>query len=147
MKPLPGSLQDLTNLSLVIALLACTPATSADLSESGNPESGSPKTEKLGRLFFTPEQRHLLDLGYARNAARDGNSSAVLTVNGIVQKHGGARTVWINGVAQSASNDGEPNPAAQTVNIPGRSQRVKLKVGERLLLGQPTSSPQGTPDK
>ena len=96
----------------------------------------------LGRLFFTPEQRTQLDYANARNSVADGNSSSVFTVNGIVQKNGGARTVWVNGVAQSERNSRERNTSAQTVTVPGQSRPVKLKVGEKILLDQsPPTSP------
>ena len=91
---------------------------------------------QLGRLFFTPEQRSKLDYTHARDAAADGDTSAILTVNGIVQKNGGARTVWVNGVAQS-NDHGERNTTAQSVSIPGKSRPVKLKVGDKILLDQP----------
>ena len=91
---------------------------------------------QLGRLFFTPEQRSKLDYAHARNAAADGDTSAILTVNGIVQKNGGARTVWVNGVAQS-NDHGEHNTSSQSVSIPGKSRPVKLKVGDKILLDQP----------
>jgi hypothetical protein len=96
---------------------------------------------QLGRLFFTPEQRAQLDYTHARDAAADGDSSAILTVNGIVQKNGGARTVWVNGVAQSADG-GERNTTAQSVNIPGKSRPVKLKVGDKIMLDQPSPASQ-----
>lgn len=116
-------------LSTAITLFSC-PAASA---------------EALGRLFFTPEQRLQLDYAYARNATADGGSSAVLTVNGIVQKDGGARTVWVNGVSQNANNNGERSPTAQTVNVPGKTQPVKLKVGQKILLDQPAPTSPGSP--
>lgn len=96
----------------------------------------SANAANLGRLFFTPEQRAQLDYAYARDATADGSASAILTVNGIVQKHGGARTVWINGVAQSAGNSSENTPAAQTVTVPGKAHPVKIKVGQKILLDQ-----------
>lgn len=111
-------------------LLACIPSASADT---------------LGRLFFTPEQRQQLDYAHARNAAANGNTAAILTVNGIVQKHGGARTVWVNGVAQSADNSGERNPTAQTVAVPGKSRPVKLKVGDKIMLDQSAPAIQDAP--
>jgi hypothetical protein len=112
-----------------LLLLASIPAAQADT---------------LGRLFFTPEQRKQLDYSYARTATTEGNSSPVLTVNGIVQKQGGARTVWINGVPQSAGINSERTPTAQTVSVPG-SRPVKLKVGEKILLDQPVpASPNAT---
>ena len=66
----------------------------------------------------------------------------MVTVNGIVQKDGGARTVWINGVAQSAGNSGERTPTAQTVTVPGKPHPVKLKVGQKILLDQPVQTNQ-----
>ncbi|HUV99580.1 MAG TPA: hypothetical protein VMV88_05420, partial [Gallionella sp.] len=57
---------------------------------------------ELGRIFFTPEQRAQLDYSYAQGADSDNNNSRVLILNGIVQQHGGKRTVWINGVPQLA---------------------------------------------
>ena len=93
-----------------------------------------PKSRTLGRLFFTPQQRNQLDYAYARNTPVQGGSSPFVTVNGIVQKQGGPRTVWINGSSQTADNNGERNPTAQTVAIPGKAQAVKIKVGDKVLL-------------
>ena len=105
----------------------------------------STQAGSLGRLFFTPEQRTQLEHEHTRTAtaatrnatAEDGSSSSVLTVNGIVQKKGGGRTVWINGVAQSAGNSDEHSPEALPVSVPGQSHPVKLKVGQKLILDQP----------
>jgi len=101
--------------------------------------------DNLGRLFFTPAQRAQLDYNYARNAPAEGNSSSVLTVNGIVQKNGGARTVWVNGVAQSVGKNNEGTATTQTVTIPGKSHPVKIKVGQKILLDQPAATKQDTP--
>ena len=98
---------------------------------------------QLGRLFFTPEQRSRLDYAHARDAAAEGDTSSILTVNGIVQKNGGARTVWVNGVAQS-NDHGERNTTAQSVSIPGKSRPVKLKVGDKILLDQPAPGSQNS---
>lgn len=94
--------------------------------------------EGLGRLFFTPEQRAQLEQGKSQSAD-PGGGSRVLTVNGIVQKHGGARTVWINGIAQPATGGDERAPESIPVAIPGQSQPVKLKVGQKLLVDPPAS--------
>lgn len=127
MKPLNASrvsLQNFTNRGIAIILLSSSGVSIADAAS-------------LGRLFFTPEQRAQLDYVYARNAPAEGNASPALTVNGIVQKQGGARTIWINGVAQNADTGEERNPTVQTVTVPGKSRPLKLKVGERILLDQP----------
>jgi len=111
-------------------LLACNPSANA---------------ANLGRLFFTPEQRTHLDYAHARNAPVEGNASPFFTVNGIVQKQGGARTVWVNGVSQNADHTGERTPTTQTVTIPGKSQVIKMKVGDKILLEQPPQTPQAAP--
>jgi hypothetical protein len=125
-----GTLQSFKTLTITVILLACIPSANA---------------ANLGRLFFTPEQRTHLDYAYARNAPVEGNASPFFTVNGIVQKQGGARTVWVNGVSQNADNTGEHTPTAQTVTIPGKSHVVRMKVGDKILLDQPAQTPQAAP--
>ena len=105
-----------------------------------NAQAGS-----LGRLFFTPEQRAQLESMRAHNAAaaataataEEGDTTSELMVNGIVQKHGGGRTVWVNGKAQNAGNSDERSPESLAVAVPGKSQPVKVKVGQKLLLDNP----------
>lgn len=87
---------------------------------------------ELGRLFFTPDQRAQLDFNFAQGDG-SGNNSHVLILNGIVQKHGGKRTAWINGVPQSVRND-ERSPESVPVPLPGQNKSVKLKVGQHVLL-------------
>lgn len=60
----------------------------------------------LGRLFFTPEQREILDRqrqthapGHAPN-----RTEPTLTVNGIVMRSNAQNTVWINGLAHTADD-------------------------------------------
>ena len=91
--------------------------------------------ERLGRLFFTPEQRTQLDRAYSSSTQGKPNSS-VLIINGIVQKNGGARTVWINGVAKNSGRNDERTPDAMTITLPGKAQPIKAKVGQNILLDQ-----------
>jgi hypothetical protein len=93
---------------------------------------------ELGRLFFSPEQRAELDYSYAQNADSGSNNRALM-LNGIVQQHGGKRTVWINGVPQQAGSSDDKTPESQTVQLPGKKSRVKLKVGQRVLLDTPVN--------
>lgn len=108
--------------------------------------SASASAERLGRLFFTPEQRNQLDYNYAQGAPSD-NYNNTLMLNGIVQKHGGKRTAWINGVPQAAGRSDERSPESVAVPLPGQNKSVKLKVGQRVLLN-PAVSPDNTkPDE
>lgn len=95
--------------------------------------------EELGRLFFTPAERAKLDQGSLKKGA-SGYSSRVLTVDGIVQKHGGGRTVWINGIPQPAGMSDERSPESLPVAVPGQKQPVKVKVGEKVLISPPTGT-------
>jgi hypothetical protein len=97
-------------------------------------------SDELGRLFFTPEQRKELDYNYAQGASSD-NYDHALMLNGIVQKHGGKRTAWINGVPQAVGRSDEKSPESVAVPLPGQNKSVKLKVGQRILL-----NPSAIPD-
>jgi len=118
----------LTNsAALTLCIFALTASTPANAGE-------------LGRLFFTPEQRARLDYNYAREARPDSDNQRSLSVTGIVQKHGGERTIWINGVPKSAGKSDERSPESVVVPLPGQKKSVKLKVGQRVLLS-PSASP------
>jgi hypothetical protein len=93
--------------------------------------------DELGRLFFTPEQRAQLE--YDRpQGVRPGDSRRAITVDGIVQRHGGKRTIWINGVPQDAGASDESSPESVPVAIPGQSQPARTKVGEKVLINPVT---------
>lgn len=96
---------------------------------------------ELGRLFFTPEQRMQLEYSQQQGDNAPGNSGS-LTVNGIVQKHGGKRTVWINGVPQLAGKSDEHAPESLPVAAPGQSRPVKVKVGQRVIINPAAASGQ-----
>ncbi|MBU1426978.1 MAG: hypothetical protein KKH12_03885 [Gammaproteobacteria bacterium] len=87
---------------------------------------------ELGRLFFTPQQRQQLDM--TGNSGDNNAQRNYIIVNGVVQKKGGKRTVWINGTAQTAEQGNDKAPSTATVDVPGKSRPVQLKVGQKLLL-------------
>jgi len=89
---------------------------------------------ELGRLFLTPQQRQQLEFQETNNSSEDGRRRNYIIVNGVVQKHGGNRTVWINGTAQATERGNDKAPSTATVDVPGKSRPVQLKVGQRLLL-------------
>jgi hypothetical protein len=96
----------------------------------------------LGRLFFTPQQREQLEFQETRsNTGIDIGRRNYIIVNGVVQKHGGNRTVWINGAAQAPEQSDNRSPTTETVTVPGKSHPVRLKVGQPLLLETPAPAP------
>jgi hypothetical protein len=59
--------------------------------------------ETLGRLFFTPERRQMLDRQRQLNVQdkQQLNEEPTLMINGVVTRSSGKRTTWINGAAQN----------------------------------------------
>jgi hypothetical protein len=97
---------------------------------------------ELGRLFFTPQQREQLDFQQRNGKTPEKARHNYIIVNGVVQKKGGDRTVWINGTAQPPERGHDRNPTVETVTVPGKSHPVQLKVGEPLLLQAPAPAPE-----
>ncbi|MDD4912660.1 MAG: hypothetical protein PHP57_10235 [Sideroxydans sp.] len=95
------------------------------------------QADELGRLFYSPKQRAQLEaqLANANNAKAVGQDS--IMVNGVIQKHGGNRIIWINGQAQPAVKGNDSAPGDISIAVPGKSQPVQVKVGQRLLIDQP----------
>lgn len=95
------------------------------------------QADSLGRLFYTPQQRQQMDYQIASGTTEDNRNYIV--VNGVVQKQGGKRTVWVNGAEQADGPSAGRNPASAAVTPPGKSSSVFLKVGEKLLLDTPVA--------
>lgn len=96
------------------------------------------RAEELGRLFFTPEQRALLDLARRTQAtaAQTEAPSDGVTLSGIVTRSDGRQTVWINGRPQPAGVATGRSPASASIPLPGGGGQVRLRVGQTL---DPTS--------
>jgi len=116
--------------ALGIALLGlCIPVTSL-------------AAEPLGRLFFTPAQRSILDAGkntIAKAPAKPGTRTVRL--NGVVTRSDSERTVWINGTPYyNGAPDGvqvKTNPAtpgSTSIRMQGKSAGARVKVGQQLDL-------------
>ena len=74
--------------------------------------------EALGRLFFTPERRQTLDRQRQFNIQekQEVPEDPTFTIDGVVTRSSGKRTVWLNGVAQ---ND-EETPSGVTISTTRR---------------------------
>jgi hypothetical protein len=105
-----------------------TPSVLARLADIACREAsrGQPSPPKLGRLFFTPEQREALD---ARRKAGTPDTSTVLQesslrLDGYVKRSGGKSTVWVNGAPVQ-----EGDPVTARVNPDGQG-RISIAVPE-----------------
>jgi hypothetical protein len=92
---------------------------------------------ELGRLFYTPQQRQQLEYQEATSGTAEGGPRNYIIVDGVVQKQGGKRTIWINGVPQSDERSNDKAPASVSVTVPGKKRPVPAKVGEKILLEPP----------
>ncbi|MDR1934264.1 MAG: hypothetical protein LBS49_01485 [Candidatus Accumulibacter sp.] len=96
---------------------------------------GPAAAQELGRLFFTPERREALerqrqfDIPERRRDIPEIPETAeepALTIDGVVTRSGGRRTVWINGVARDDRDD--QDAADGVAVIPDRAHPGKVVV-------------------
>ncbi len=95
----------------------------------------------LGRLFFTPEKRIMLERQRLSNIQETQTlEGATMSLDGVVQRSSGKSTVWINGRAQDehdAVRTGvtvhlTPKNPGQAQLSPGEESPTQLKVGEAI---------------
>ena len=104
----------------------------------------------LGRLFFTPERRQAMDRQRMLNLPDKAQTedAAKLTINGVVTRSNGKRTVWVNGAAQhdNESIDGisvipERQTPGRVLVRPGDAPDVRLSVGDTLTRSTSETAP------
>lgn len=110
-----------------------------------------------GRLFFTQEQRLLLDNSRRQNIQLNAEERAVssgVTFSGMVKRSDGRSTVWVNGhpvasteagrfgIIKESARHGQP-----VLTLPYPGQAVDLKVGQSLdpLSGKAVEAYAGKP--
>lgn len=111
--------------SLAVLTLAATATRAAD---------------PIGRLFFTPERRAVLERQRQSNIQETQTlEGATMSLDGVVVRSGGKSTVWINGRPQTESEATTGVQAAVVAGEPGRARLVageeevtELRVGETI---------------
>ena len=119
-----------TSLSRRLGALALIGALAA-------PAGAQDAAPPLGRLFFTPERRQELDRQrqFKVPDRPELNADPTLTINGVVTRSSGQRTVWINGVAHNENPGGvvvttpRYDPAEVVVHAAG-SPPANARVGD-----------------
>ena len=114
-----------------LAALALIPATCCPPALAG----------ELGRLFFTPERRQQLDHQRQFNVREHAvRVDPTLTIDGIVTRSSGKRTVWVNGVAAEENDTSagihvipeRKNPGHVVVQSGESSSPASARVGDTL---------------
>lgn len=96
--------------------------------------------EPLGRLFFTPERRATLERQRQLNIQETQTlEGASMSLDGVVTRSSGHRTVWVSGRAQhdqaapaGVSADISTRQPGQAVLQAGEEAPARLKVGETI---------------
>lgn len=111
--------------------------------------------EISGRLFFTPEQRAMLDNARRQNIQQATEEQAAMsggvTFNGVVQRSDGRATLWVNNRpmsgADAANRFGPVKNGNPVLKMPYPGQSIDLKVGQRLdpVTGRAVEPYQGRP--
>jgi hypothetical protein len=93
------------------------------------------QADALGRLFYTPAQREMLDLARkttplnTNTGEAEPNVAQGFIVNGVVTRSDGQRSTWVNGhLEQSVDRSGKHGRNQAHVQLPGGE--IKLKVGQ-----------------
>lgn len=93
--------------------------------------------EPLGRLFFSPDERAMLDRMRQKSGGSTVSATEQITLNGIVRRSSGKTTAWINQVPQHenetpqgiAVQQGKTSKPSALLLLPSGRQ-VQLKAGQ-----------------
>ena len=99
-----------------------------------------PQSEPLGRLFFTPQQRSLLDRQRMQGMTSNFDQQASYTLNGEVRRSSGKNTRWINGEPQPAAARSPGVPAGDTFH-PATGERESVLGDGRIVVKHPPATP------
>ena len=97
-----------------------------------------PQSEPLGRLFFTPQQRTLLDRQRLQGATNNIDQAASYTLNGEVRRSSGKNTRWVNGEAQTGPT---PRGVIGDTYHPATGERDSLLGGGRIRIQNTAPKP------
>lgn len=94
--------------------------------------AGPAAAAPLGRLFFTPEERTLLD---APQPAAAAGPAATPRLDGIAHSRSGRRTVWLDGEAQTPADGWHADRRGRLRIVAPDAPPRDLLVGDDLAIG------------
>lgn len=89
--------------------------------------------EPLGRLFFSPDERAMLDRLRQKSGGATLSATEQITLNGIIRRSSGKTTAWINQVPQN-ENETPQGVAVQQEKTSKPSAVLLLPSGKRVDL-------------
>lgn len=100
---------------------------------TGSLRDAPAESHKIGRLFFSPDERAMLDRTRQKSSGSTVSATEQITLNGIVRRSGGKSTAWINQMPQHENETSQgvvitPKPSAVLLLPSGK--KVQLKAGQ-----------------
>ncbi len=93
--------------------------------------------ESLGRLFFSPDERAMLDRMRQKSGGATLSATEQITLNGIVRRSSGKTTAWINQVPQHENETPQgvtiqqsPTSKPSAILLLPSGKKVDLKAGQ-----------------
>lgn len=93
--------------------------------------------EPLGRLFFSPDERAMLDRMRQKSGGSTVSATEQITLNGLVRRSSGKTTAWINQVPQHENETPQgvavqqgPTSKPSAVLLLPSGKKVNLKAGQ-----------------
>ena len=97
-------------------------------------QPGAPtKSLEIGRLFYSPDERAMLDQMRNSNGGKTASPTEQFTLNGIVRRSSGRNTTWINQLPQH-ENEAPQGIAVQQGPASRSSAQLLLPSGKRINL-------------
>jgi hypothetical protein len=122
---------------LMITFLPWHAACAGAETPQGNPDplraEAPAESHKIGRLFFSPDERAMLDRTRQKSGGSTVSSSEQITLNGIVRRSSGKTTAWINQVPQH-DNEASQGVAVQQGRTSKPSALLLLPSGKKINL-------------
>lgn len=99
--------------------------------------------EPLGRLFFNPDERAMLDRMRQKSSGSMVSATEQITLNGIVRRSSGKSTIWINQVPQRENENpqgvtiqqGKTSKPSAVLLLPS-GKKVEIKPGQTFDAGK-----------
>ncbi|MFZ4536567.1 hypothetical protein [Propionivibrio sp.] len=90
--------------------------------------------EPLGRLFFSPDERTLIDQERQKSSGSTVSATGHVTLDGLVRRGSGKTTAWINGLPQNETSQGVtvqgPAVKPSTLLMLPSGKQIRLKPGQ-----------------
>ncbi|GAO35891.1 hypothetical protein SCT_1287 [Sulfuricella sp. T08] len=130
-------------LLLMIAFLPGHGVCAGNELSRGNPgpltAEAPAESYKIGRLFFSPDERAMLDQLRQKRGGSTFSATEQITLNGIVRRSSGKTTAWINQLPQNENENPQgvtvlktsPKTSVTPLLLPS-GKKVNLKAGQTL---------------